>query len=116
MMTRLPLPPSWPPVMKTVYKPWLDQGDADNVFFGSVSLQDKDSFYPASGNAVVSLMLVMVLVAVFGGNGVVVVVVVVVVAVAVVFRCCCFLFFLMFCLGVGDVVLRLLLLRDENKN
>ena len=114
MMTRLPLPPSWPPVMKTVYKPWLDQGDADNVFFGSVSLQDKDSFYPASGNAVVSLMLVMVLVAVFGGNGVVVVVVVV--AVAVVFRCCCFLFFLMFCLGVGDVVLRLLLLRDENKN
>ena len=114
MMTRLPLPPSWPPVMKTVYKPWLDQGDADNVFFGSVSLQDKDSFYPASGNAVVSFMLVMVLVAVFGGNGVVVVVVVV--AVAVVFRCCCFLFFLMFCLGVGDVVLRLLLLRDENKN
>ncbi|CAM9249519.1 unnamed protein product, partial [Ectocarpus sp. 6 AP-2014] len=49
MTTRLPLPPSWPPMTKTVYKPWLDDGDADNVFFGSVSLQDKDLFYPASG-------------------------------------------------------------------
>ncbi|CAB1101130.1 unnamed protein product [Ectocarpus sp. CCAP 1310/34] len=49
MNTRLPLPPSWPPMTKTVYKPWLDDGDADNVFFGSVSLQDKDLFYPASG-------------------------------------------------------------------
>ncbi|CAN0390147.1 unnamed protein product, partial [Laminaria digitata] len=49
MTTRLPLPPSWPPVSKTMYKPWLDEEDADNVFFGSVSLQDKDSFYPASG-------------------------------------------------------------------
>ncbi|CAM9346065.1 unnamed protein product [Ectocarpus sp. 13 AM-2016] len=49
MTTRLPLPPSWPPMTKTVYKPWLDDGDADNVFFGSVSLQDKDMFYPASG-------------------------------------------------------------------
>ncbi|CAN0028945.1 unnamed protein product, partial [Ectocarpus fasciculatus] len=48
MTTRLPLPPSWPPMTKTVYKPWLDDGDADNVFFGSVSLQDKDLFYPAS--------------------------------------------------------------------
>lgn len=49
MTTRLPLPPSWPPMTKTVYKPWLDEQDADNVFFGSVSLQDKDLFYPASG-------------------------------------------------------------------
>ncbi|CAM9858423.1 unnamed protein product, partial [Hapterophycus canaliculatus] len=49
MTTRLPLPPSWPPMTKTVYKPWLDEGDVDNVFFGSVSLQDKDLFYPASG-------------------------------------------------------------------
>lgn len=50
MTTRLPLPPSWPPMTKTVYKPWLDDRDADNVFFGSVSLQDKDLFYPASGD------------------------------------------------------------------
>ncbi|CAN0489193.1 unnamed protein product, partial [Scytosiphon promiscuus] len=49
MTTRLPLPPSWPPMTKTVYKPWLDEEDVDNVFFGSVSLQDKDLFYPASG-------------------------------------------------------------------
>ncbi|CAM9673395.1 unnamed protein product, partial [Ectocarpus sp. 12 AP-2014] len=49
LTTRLPLPPSWPPMTKTVYKPWLDDGDADNVFFGSVSLQDKGLFYPASG-------------------------------------------------------------------
>lgn len=51
MTTRLPLPPSWSPMTKTVYKPWLDEEDAANVFFGSVSLQDKDLFYPASGVA-----------------------------------------------------------------
>eukprot|EP00752_Nemacystus_decipiens_P004439 g4052.t1 len=49
MTMRLPLPPSWPPMTKTVYKPWLDEEDADNVFFGSVSLQDDHLFYPASG-------------------------------------------------------------------
>jgi hypothetical protein len=31
----LPLPPSWGPVEYSIYKPWLSEDDADNVFFGT---------------------------------------------------------------------------------
>jgi acetoin utilization deacetylase AcuC-like enzyme len=47
----LPLPASWAPQLETVYKPWLNERDHENVFFGSVHLFDGDSFYPCSGAA-----------------------------------------------------------------
>ena len=47
----LPLPTSWAPQLETVYKPWLNEHDHANVFFGSVHLFDGDSFYPCSGGA-----------------------------------------------------------------
>jgi acetoin utilization deacetylase AcuC-like enzyme len=45
---KMPLPASWAPVSFTSYKPWLDERDAENVFFGSVHLY-KGRFYPCSG-------------------------------------------------------------------
>ena len=45
----LPLPSSWAPRTERVYKPWLDETDAENVFFGSVHLFDGAAFYPCSG-------------------------------------------------------------------
>jgi hypothetical protein len=32
----LPLPASWAPVEYELYKPWLNEDDADHVFFGCV--------------------------------------------------------------------------------
>ena len=46
---RLPLPGSWAPRAEEAYKPWLDEDDADHVFFASVHLFDEDDFYPNSG-------------------------------------------------------------------
>lgn len=36
--TFLPLPSSWAPVSKLSYKPWLNENDADEVFFSSIHL------------------------------------------------------------------------------
>ena len=48
---QLPLPPSWAPIDYSSYKPWRDENDASNVFFGSIHLFDDDgSFYPGSGS------------------------------------------------------------------
>ena len=45
-----PLPDSWPPEYREVHKPWLDESDGDEVFFGSVHLWDsKGAFYPGGG-------------------------------------------------------------------
>ncbi len=35
-----------------MYKPWLSDDDANNVFFGSINLIDGGLFYPGSGRAV----------------------------------------------------------------
>jgi acetoin utilization deacetylase AcuC-like enzyme len=45
---RLPLPQSYAPVEVNSYKPWLDETDADNVFFASVHLH-YPGFYPGDG-------------------------------------------------------------------
>jgi acetoin utilization deacetylase AcuC-like enzyme len=45
---QMPLPASWAPVSFTSYKPWLNERDAENVFFGSVHLYS-NRFYPCSG-------------------------------------------------------------------
>ena len=37
-MVHLPLPSSWAPVSTLSYKPWLDERDAEEVFFSSVHL------------------------------------------------------------------------------
>lgn len=37
-MINLPLPSSWAPVSKLSYKPWLNEKDKDEVFFGSIQL------------------------------------------------------------------------------
>lgn len=34
-----------------IYKPWLDESDPDNVFFGSINLVNGEAFYPCSGFA-----------------------------------------------------------------
>ena len=45
-----PLPDSWPAEFREVHKPWLDESDGDEVFFGSVHLWDsKGAFYPGGG-------------------------------------------------------------------
>jgi acetoin utilization deacetylase AcuC-like enzyme len=45
-----PLPDSWPAEYREVHKPWLDESDGDEVFFGSVHLWDaKGAFYPGGG-------------------------------------------------------------------
>jgi acetoin utilization deacetylase AcuC-like enzyme len=46
----LPLPSSWAPQWIESYKPWLDESDARDTFFGSVNLFAGDSFYPGSGS------------------------------------------------------------------
>ena len=45
----LPLPSSWAPMSQLSYKPWLNEHDADDVFFGSINLFAEDRFYPCSG-------------------------------------------------------------------
>jgi acetoin utilization deacetylase AcuC-like enzyme len=45
----LPLPPSCPPQIINIYKPWLDVTDAADVFFGSINLVNGTDFYPGSG-------------------------------------------------------------------
>lgn len=45
----LPLPSSWAPQFVQSYKPWLDETDARDTFFGSVQLFSGASFYPGSG-------------------------------------------------------------------
>jgi acetoin utilization deacetylase AcuC-like enzyme len=50
----LPLPSSWAPRWTQSYKPWLDESDAKDVFFGSISLVAGSSFYPGSGNDSIS--------------------------------------------------------------
>ena len=47
--TFLPLPSSWAPMSQLSYKPWLNERDAEEVFFGSVNLFAEDMFYPCSG-------------------------------------------------------------------
>eukprot|EP00940_MAST-03C_sp_MAST-3C-sp2_P002748 g2748.t1 len=44
----LPLPPSWPPMKRKSCKPWLNEQDAEEVWFGSVHLV-REGFYPCSG-------------------------------------------------------------------
>jgi acetoin utilization deacetylase AcuC-like enzyme len=45
----LPLPSSWAPQFVESYKPWLDETDARDTFFGSIQLFSGESFYPGSG-------------------------------------------------------------------
>ena len=48
----LPLPSSYAPVSQFSYKPWLNEQDADEVFFGSINLyneSDPSRFYPCTG-------------------------------------------------------------------
>ncbi|KAJ1409956.1 histone deacetylase domain-containing protein [Ochromonadaceae sp. CCMP2298] len=47
--THLPLPSSWAPVPLLSYKPWLDESDPQECFFGSVHLWAGPRFYPCSG-------------------------------------------------------------------
>lgn len=47
--TYLPLPSSWAPVSQTSYRPWLDETDAEHVFFSSINLHAGSDFYPCSG-------------------------------------------------------------------
>lgn len=46
----LPTPSSWAPVSIQQYKPWLNEQDADEIFFSSINLFADDKFYPCSGN------------------------------------------------------------------
>lgn len=46
----LPLPSSWAPQWMECYKPWLDEHDARDTFFGSIQLFSGESFYPGSGS------------------------------------------------------------------
>ena len=46
----LPTPSSWAPVSIQQYKPWLNEQDADEIFFSSINLFAEDKFYPCSGN------------------------------------------------------------------
>ncbi|KAJ8605324.1 hypothetical protein CTAYLR_002361 [Chrysophaeum taylorii] len=46
----LPLPSSWPPQSTLAYKPWLDESDAEHVFFASIHLR-APGFYPGGGAA-----------------------------------------------------------------
>jgi acetoin utilization deacetylase AcuC-like enzyme len=48
--TFLPLPSSWAPISATSYKPWLNESDADDVFFSSINLFSGERFYPCSGD------------------------------------------------------------------
>ena len=50
----LPLPSSWAPRWTESYKPWLDDSDAQDTFFGSINLVAGSSFYPGSGDDEVS--------------------------------------------------------------
>ena len=45
----MPLPSSWAPQWFDSYKPWLDESDARDTFFGSISLVAGDGFYPGGG-------------------------------------------------------------------
>jgi len=54
-MQALPLPSSWAPQWRASYKPWLDESDAEDTFFGSVHLYAGDSFYPCTGCDEVSI-------------------------------------------------------------
>lgn len=45
----LPLPSSWAPQSKRMYKPWLNDRDAEEVLFSSVHLFNHEEFYPGSG-------------------------------------------------------------------
>jgi acetoin utilization deacetylase AcuC-like enzyme len=49
-LTHLPLPPSWAPVSKLSYKPWLCESDVEDVFFASVHKFEGVDFYPGSGD------------------------------------------------------------------
>lgn len=46
----LPTPSSWAPISIQQYKPWLNEQDADEIFFSSINLYAEDKFYPCSGN------------------------------------------------------------------
>ena len=48
-MQALPLPSSWAPQWRRSHRPWLDETDAEETFFGSVHLFAADAFYPCSG-------------------------------------------------------------------
>jgi len=49
-MQQIPLPSSWAPVYQQSYKPWLDDDDNKETFFGSVHLFQGENFYPGTGN------------------------------------------------------------------
>lgn len=46
----IPLPGSWAEMKKKVYKPWLDENDANETLFSSIHLYNGETFYPCSGN------------------------------------------------------------------
>jgi len=46
----LPTPSSWAPVSIQQFKPWLNEQDADEIFFSSINLFADDKFYPCSGD------------------------------------------------------------------
>ncbi len=48
-MQPVPLPSSWAPVYQQSYKPWLDEDDHKETFFGSMHLFQGEHFYPGSG-------------------------------------------------------------------
>ena len=47
----LPLPGSWAPVQREVYRPWLNESDADNVLLCSTHLYKGGQFYPGGGSS-----------------------------------------------------------------
>lgn len=49
-MQQVPLPSSWAPVYQQSYKPWLDDDDNKETFFGSVHLFQGEHFYPGTGS------------------------------------------------------------------
>jgi len=49
-MQQIPLPSSWAPVYQQSYKPWLDDEDNKETFFGSVHLFQGENFYPGTGD------------------------------------------------------------------
>lgn len=53
-MQPLPLPSSWHPRYEASYKPWLDDDDAKETFFGSIQLFMGQEFYPGSGQDSIS--------------------------------------------------------------
>jgi hypothetical protein len=48
-LIHLPLPSSWAPQSKLVYKPWLNEQDTHDICFASIHLYDGPAFYPGSG-------------------------------------------------------------------